>query len=210
MISEGKIQPVLQLWIPVFQWEFKGRWGVSDDFSMSGCIPTMEPVARLCPLFLRTPPGGESTAFREGVNQSLLPFVCGGQGGHQPACSTCGQRGTREPCVIYSLQICLPAGSQVAHSAHLPLDFNCTPTLPREVMRVLSQTEQMLFCLMGHIVCHSMEMSWAPFLLSGQDLLSLSLISASPWQSWGKACSGKCIQRYEYPATHWCHVQSDS
>lgn len=125
MITKGKIQPVLQLWIPVFQWEFKGRWGGGDDFSMLGCILAMEPVARVwsCPLFPKTPPKGESTAFWKGIIQSLLPFVCGGQGGYQPACSTCGQRGNREPyCHLFPTDLS-PNRSQVAHSPHLPTRF---------------------------------------------------------------------------------------
>lgn len=109
----------------VFQWEFKGRSGGWDDFSMSGCIPSMESMARAwsCPLCPKTPPRVESTVFWEGIIQSFLPFLCGELGGYQPACSTCGQRGTRETCCHLFPTDLYPNGSQVAHSAHLPTQF---------------------------------------------------------------------------------------
>lgn len=86
---------------------------------------SMEPVARVwsCSLSPRTPPRGESTAFWEGIIQPFLPFVSRGQRGYHPACSICGQRGTREPCChLFPTDLC-PNRGQVAHSAHLPTRF---------------------------------------------------------------------------------------
>lgn len=125
MTSEGKTQPVLQLWIEYFSGNLNG--GGEDEMisTISGCILSMESVARArsCPLSPKTPPRGESTVFWEGIFQSFVPFVCGKQGGYQPACSTCGQRGARETCChLFSIDL-YPNRSQVAHSAHLPTQF---------------------------------------------------------------------------------------
>lgn len=116
------------MWIPLFQWEFRGRWGAGSKFSEPDCIPSVVLMARGGVVHVQERKG---LPFRKAqfspcsslsTEGSRLPVTRG----------TSGKEGIESHVAIYSPQICLPTGVRWHTVPSPPLDMNCKPTLPSQ------------------------------------------------------------------------------
>ena len=181
-------------WIPIFRWEFRGRWGAGDDFSGPDCISSMEPVARggvlhHSPKHLQE---GKGLPFGKARFSPCSPLSM--EGRRLPASlQHMQERGNREPCCHLFPTNLSPNRSKVAHSAlfssrlelhiHtakpgsypgkwcvLPVEYNECCSFWCSTLYIYHNTVDVIF-----------SVSWGPFSVTGQDLLSLSQISAGQW-----------------------------
>lgn len=120
-------------WIPVFQWEFKGRWGAGDDFSGPDWSLAWSPWqgVEFSTIPQNTSRRGKG-CFSGRHDSALAPLCLWREEGCRPACSTCGKEGLESHVAIYSPQIFLLTGVRWHTVPSSPPDLNPTPTLPSQ------------------------------------------------------------------------------